>query len=69
MYIQPGILRVVGFGDCVDRLLLSGASVFSKDLNHNTALHYACEEGNVECAKLLLNAGKCHLFQRCTYSV
>lgn len=43
--------------ELVKLLLERGADVHAKDNHGYTALSYAMEEGNVECARLLLEAG------------
>ena len=44
--------------ELVTRLLAAGADPLTVDSNTGaTALHKACQGGNVECARLLLDAG------------
>jgi ankyrin repeat protein len=42
---------------CVASLLKAGASVKARDEWERTPLHYVCRSGEVECARLLLEAG------------
>jgi broad specificity phosphatase PhoE len=56
-----------GFADVTGLLIMSGADVNAKSLNHMTPLHYAIMNGRTETACLLMQTAQCELGIRATH--
>ncbi|EAX87419.1 hypothetical protein TVAG_466260 [Trichomonas vaginalis G3] len=55
---QTPIYLAVGDNNCLQKLIKMGADVNSVNINGATALCYACQTGDYEAAKLLIDIGK-----------
>lgn len=52
------LLYVLGNPECVRLMIAEGARMEAHDCHFGTPLHVACARQHLDCAKVLLNAGK-----------
>lgn len=57
-HMTPFCRRRLGNADCVKLLIAVDAGLEAYDLYHGTPLHVACANDNINCVKVLLNAGE-----------